>query len=64
MPQLIDIVMITALNKNYCKTKNNRFKLRHTPYLNRCQQCQAHANQAHLVFYRPEIDHRNKTKRA
>ena len=35
---IADNKKITLLNKIYCKTKNNRFKLRHAPYSNRWQQ--------------------------
>ena len=39
MPQLVDNMKITAQNKVYCnpnshRKKNNRFKLRYTPYSN------------------------------
>ena len=32
MPHLVDNMTITVINKIYCKTKNNCFKLRHAPY--------------------------------
>ena len=37
MPQLIVNMNVNTQNKVSHKLKNNRFKLRHAPYLNRCQ---------------------------
>ena len=38
MPQLIVNMKVNTQNKDCGNLKNNRFKLRHAPYSNRCIQ--------------------------
>ena len=37
MPQLVVNMKVNTQNKHYRNLKNNRFKMRHAPYLNRWQ---------------------------
>jgi len=40
MPQLVVNMKVNTKNKDYRNLKNNRFKLRHAPYLNRYPQAE------------------------
>jgi len=37
MPQLVVYMKVSTQNKHYRKLKNNRFKMRHAAYSNRCR---------------------------
>ena len=41
MPQLVVNMKVNTINKIYSSLKNNRFKMRHAPYLNRCKPAPA-----------------------
>jgi len=38
MPQIVVNMKVDIQNKISRRLKNNRFKMRHTPYSNRCKQ--------------------------
>jgi len=44
MPQSAVNMKVNMQNKDICNTENNRFKMRHAPYLNRYQQAEKRQN--------------------